>query len=234
MTARARWFGHLMSSMARQSNELAEADEHAASADELLPLARAAAAGDPNAAATLITQVGGSMLTVVRRVLGDGHTDIEDVAQEAAIAFLGTLSKFRGECRVIHFANRIALVTALEKRRRLRSRRRWWDLGGRNLESVPDEALPSPLATMVSTRRRALVRQLLGELPPVIAEALALHFLLGHTVEEIAAMASVSSNTIWSRLRLGKKALWKKLQRDGRMAELLEVSEAGHQNAVSK
>lgn len=221
--------------MAWQSKERAGATvEHAASNDELLPLVKAAADGDPTAAATLVAHVGGSMLTVVRRVLGFGHTDIEDVAQEATIAFLGSLSRFRGECRVSHFANRIALVTALEKRRSLRSRRRWWELGGRNLESFPDEGIASPLATMVSSRRRTLVRQLLGELPPVIAEALALHFLLDHTVEEIAAMASVSPNTIWSRLRLGKKALRKKLQCDERMAEMLELSEAGQQNAVPK
>ena len=86
----------------------------------------------------------------------------------------------------------------------------------------------------MSSRRRRLVQQLLGELPPVIAEALALHFLLDHTVEEIAAMASVSPNTIWSRLRLGKTALRKKLQRDRRLAEMLELSEAAHQNVVSK
>jgi RNA polymerase sigma factor (sigma-70 family) len=221
--------------MAWRSQELAgPAVEHAATNDELLPLARAAANGDPTAAANLVAQVGGSMLTVVRRVLGEGHTDIEDVAQEATIAFLGTLAGFREECRVVHFANRIALVTALEKRRSLRSRRRWWDWSGRNLENVPDEGLSSPLATMVSSRRRMLVRQLLGELPPMIAEALALHFLLDHTVEEIAAMASVSPNTVWSRLRLGKKALRKKLQRDQRLAEMLGLSEAGHQNGVSK
>src|SRR3954469_10384350 len=127
-----------MSSMARRSKEQIEpaveeatSQTEATSKDELLPLARAAASGNPTAAARLVEQVGGSMLTVVRRVLGDGHIDTEDVAQEATIAFLGRLSTFREECRVIHFANRIALVTALEKRRQLRSRRRWWDRGGR-------------------------------------------------------------------------------------------------------
>jgi RNA polymerase sigma factor (sigma-70 family) len=220
--------------MARRSKQLAGAVDDAVGTDELLQLARAAAAGDPTAAASLVAQVGRPMLTVVRRVLGDGHTDIEDVAQEATIAFLGTLSKFREECRVVHFANRIALVTALEKRRLLRSRRRWWERGGRNLEDVPDDGLSSPLATMVSSRRRELVRQLLGELPPVIAEALALHFLLDHTVEEIAAMSSVSPNTIWSRLRLGKQALRKKLQGDQQLAEMLGVSDAAHHKAASK
>ena len=211
-----------------------EPSRKAVTNDELLPLARAAAVGDATAAATLVARVGGSMLTVVRRVLGDGHPDVEDVAQEATIAFLGTLPRFREECRVVHFANRIALVTALETRRRLRSRRRWFEPGGRDLENVPDDGLSSPLASTVSSRRRALVRQLLGELPAVIAEALALHFLLDHTVEEIGVMVSASPNTIWSRLRLGKQALRKKLQRDRQLADMLGVSEAGHGKGASK
>jgi hypothetical protein len=85
--------------MTQQSKELAGAAiVQAASNDELLPLARAAADGDSTAAATLIELVGGSMLTVVRRVLGDGHTDIEDVAQEAAITFraLGPIGRDGG------------------------------------------------------------------------------------------------------------------------------------------
>jgi DNA-directed RNA polymerase specialized sigma24 family protein len=68
-----------------------------------------------------------------------------------------------------------------------------------------------------------VVRQLLDELPDVIAEALALHFILGYTVDEIAAAASVSPNTVWSRLRLGKQTLRRKLEGDARIAELLEV-----------
>jgi RNA polymerase sigma-70 factor (ECF subfamily) len=87
---------------------------------------------------------------------------------------------------------------------------------------------------MVSSRRLALVRQLLGELPPVIAEALALHYLLDHTVHEIAVMVSVSPNTVWSRLRLGKKALRKKLERDKELAGMLAVSEAGYQQSGRK
>ena len=48
---------------------------------------------------------------------------------------------------------------------------------------------------------------MLDSLPDVIAQALALHFILGHTVDEIAEATSSPSNTIWSRLRLGKQAL---------------------------
>jgi RNA polymerase sigma factor (sigma-70 family) len=201
--------------------------------DELAGLVRAAAAGDPDAAGTLVMHLGGSMLTIVRRVLGQRNPDVDDVAQDAVIALLGALPKFRNECGVTHFAHRIALLTALAALRRARLRLRWTDTIDQEIEErggereldllVDDDDVASPLATTVSARRRALVRQLLDELPDVIAEALALHFILGYTVDEIAEAAEISPNTVWSRLRLGKQALRRKLEGDSRLAELLEM-----------
>ncbi len=191
--------------------------------DELLPLATAAAAGDPDAAATLILHVGAPMLRVVRKVLGRDHSDVDDVAQDAVIAFLRALATFRGECTVVHFASRVSLLTALAARRRMRARNRWAEPDGQPIEDMADEELRSPLATTLAARRRDLVHHMLDELPDVIAESLALHFVLGYTVEEIASAITVSPNTVWSRLRLGKRALRRKLQGDAQLAEMLEV-----------
>lgn len=194
--------------------------------DELAELARAAAGGDPDASSTLVMHLGGSMFTIVRRVLGRRNPDVDDVAQDAVIALLGALPKFRNECDVAHFAHRIALLTSLAALRRARVRSRWTDGGDEtpeDLEAQDVENVSSPLATTVTTRRRVLVRQLLDELPDVIAEALALHFILGYTVDEIADAAAISPNTVWSRLRLGKQALRRKLEGDARLAELLEM-----------
>ena len=200
-----------------------EVAELPAPPDELAGLARAAAAGDPDAASTLVMHLGGSMFAIVRRVLGRRHADVDDVAQDAVIALLGALPKFRNECGVAHFAHRIALLTALAALRRARVRQRFTDGSGDGELDAEADDVASPWATTVSTRRRVLVRQLLDELPDVIAEALALHFILGYTVDEIAEAAAISPNTVWSRLRLGKQALRRKLEGDARLAELLEV-----------
>ena len=192
--------------------------------DELLRLAQAAGEGNPDAAATLIVHLGSNMLSAVRKVMGPQHPDVDDVAQDAVIALLGALETFRGECSVAHFAQRIALLTALTARRRLRLQQRWWDTEGQPVEDLPDDGVFSPLAGTVARRRRELVRQVLDELPDVLSEALALHFALGYTVEEIAAATSVPANTIWSRLRLGKRALRNKLGRDAQLAEMIGVS----------
>jgi len=192
-------------------------------ADDLLPLARTAAAGDPDAAATLVAHVGRSMLAVVRRVLGRAHPDVDDVTQDAIIALLDSLGGFRGDCTVFHFAQRIAILTALTAQRRLRLRERLTPPAGDPAERSLDEASPSPAESAAAGRRCAVWRDLLAELPEVIAQALALHYVLGYTVDEIAAAAGVSPNTVWSRLRLGKQALRRKLDGDARLAEQLEV-----------
>jgi RNA polymerase sigma-70 factor (ECF subfamily) len=189
--------------------------------DDLLPLAGAAARGDGDAAATLAAHVGGPMLRVIRKVLGRRHPDVDDVAQDAMIAFLGALGGFRGECAVSGFAQRIALLTALGARRRARARAETPEADGAGAAALSDEGARSPLAGAVASRRRALVRRLLDDLPDVIAEALALHFVLGYTVDEIAAAIAVSPNTVWSRLRLGKQALRRKLGADERLREML-------------
>ena len=124
---------------------------------------------------------------------------------------------------MVHFASRVSLLTALAARRRLRARTRWSEPDGQPIEDMADEDLRSPLATTLAARRRELVHQLLDDLPDVIAESLALHFVLGYTVDEIAGTISVSPNTVWSRLRLGKRALRRKLQADAQLAEMLEV-----------
>jgi RNA polymerase sigma-70 factor (ECF subfamily) len=64
-----------------------------------------------------------------------------------------------------------------------------------------------------------VILQLLDELSEPLAQALALHYLLGYTVEEIAASLSLSPHTVWSRLRLGKNALRRKLERRSRLLE---------------
>lgn len=191
----------------------------ASRADELAAIARAASAGDAAAVEMLMREVGGSMRRAVRKVLGHGHPDVEDVIQDALLALLAGLRDFRGDCSVHYFANRIALLTAISARRRLTTRGRF-DAGALSLEQAIDERAPSPFAAILSERRRELLLGLLAKLPRRTVEALMLHFVLGYTVEEIAEAGGVSEHTVWSRLRLGKRALRRGLTNDRRLKEL--------------
>lgn len=207
-----------------RSDANASPSSEPAPSDELLAIARAAAQGDSEAAATLLLQLGGGMLRVVRRVYGANHPDLDDITQEATIAVLAALPYFRGESSVTHFAYRVTLLTALGALRKTRAQMRKAQEEATPLVDVPDP-LESPYSNAVSHRRRELVRELLNELSEPVAQALGLHFMLGQPVEEIAEALGVSPHTVWSRLRLGKQALRRKLQRNADLRELLEGQE---------
>src|SRR5258705_2463376 len=86
--------------------------------DELADLVAAIPGGDQAALRTFLSAIVPHLIRVVRRVLGPGHPDIEDVAQEAAYGVVDALPRFRGEGTALHFACRIAVLTAMNARRR--------------------------------------------------------------------------------------------------------------------
>ena len=184
--------------------------------DPLRALAAAAAAGDATAQQTFLIETGSSLLRTVRAVLGPAHPEVEDVLQETMTAVHLALPGFRGECSTLHFACRIAVQSAMNARRRARTR-------ARHLSHEFDEELAelardgeSPADLLAAARRRSVLRELLGELPEAQAEVLALHTILGHTVEETAQITGAPLNTVRSRLRAALSALRRAAHSDGK------------------
>ena len=163
------------------------------------------------------------MLRAIRKVLVRDTPDVEDVAQEAMEALIAALPSFRGECTVLHFAWRVAVLTALANRRRLDLRAQWSaDFSG---SAVTDAAAtePSPAESVVLRGRREALGLLLDELPANQAEALVLHAALGFTIDEIAAAVGRPAETIRSRLRLAKQVLRERIETSPELSEILEV-----------
>jgi RNA polymerase sigma factor (sigma-70 family) len=191
---------------------------------ELHQLARRAAAGQKEATRALLIAIGPSMLRAVRRVLARASHEVEDVVQEAMEAFVAALPSFRGECTVLHFAWRVAVLTALANRRRLDLRAQWSAGVGDPAALEAADGDPSPAeATLLRERRQAL-GLLLDELPAAQAEVLILHAALGFTIEEIAVTVGRPIETVRSRLRLAKQALRDRIAASPHLNEILEVS----------
>jgi RNA polymerase sigma factor (sigma-70 family) len=187
-----------------------------------LSLARLAGTGDRNAMRDLVKAVGSAMLRAVRKVMGHRTADVEDVLQEAVEGLLLALKSFKGQCTVLHFACRVAVLSALGLRRRANFRAEF-------VVDVPDAGettagmAPSPMDCVTASRRRQLVGQLLDELPPAQAEVLVLHCALGFTVEEVAASVGRPVETVRSRVRLAKQALRERISASSDLSEILEV-----------
>jgi RNA polymerase sigma-70 factor (ECF subfamily) len=162
-----------------------------------------------------VTALGPSLLRVVRRVLGSGNADEDDVTQDAMFAVLRALPEFRAECSVLHFACRIAVLTAMNARRRHVVRRRFTEPAGPDEASTAVSLLPSPAARVEQNELRDQLRELLAELPLPQAEALAMHCVLGYSIAETAAVCGAPLNTVRSRLLAAKTALRKRVLEAG-------------------
>ena len=204
----------------RDSSRAAPAEQSTGRHDALRALVVKAAAGERAAQRTLLCAVGPHVLRAVRMVLGVHHPDIDDVFQEASLALLSALPRFRGESSTVHFACRIAVLTAMNARRR--------DRNVKYADRDPGDApgtTQSPAETTEQAERREALRELLDKLPPVRAEVLVLHVMLGYTVEEVSLALQVPINTVRSRLRRGLRNLRDHVRADHR---LLEVIRGGH------
>lgn len=189
--------------------------------DDLAGLARAAGSGDPQAIQTFLITVGPHLLRVTRRLLGSHHRDVEDVAQECAYAVIDALPSFRGDCSAVGFACRIAVLTAMSTRRRLRAAKRGQEPEGDAALANVACLRQSPEQSSASRASAELVRELLNTLPLEQAEALALHCVLGYTLAEMAETSGISPETWKSRLRLAKAAFKRRALADPRALELI-------------
>ncbi|HMA96468.1 MAG TPA: sigma-70 family RNA polymerase sigma factor [Polyangiaceae bacterium] len=200
----------------------AEATLSAKAEDDYLALVEAARSGDVVALRTLLSSLAPHILRVVRRVVGAGHPDVEDIAQECAVELVHALRVFRGESSVQHFASRVALRASMNARRRHRAAKR------AQPEATCIEAddapgyTPTPDALADSRACVELARELCDELPEPQAEVLALHCVLGHTMAEVAVICDAPLETVRSRLRAAKASLVLRALEDPRLREYVE------------
>jgi RNA polymerase sigma-70 factor (ECF subfamily) len=188
-----------------------------ASREAVLHLARRAAGGDVRSTRRLLELVAPSVLRVVQRMMGSRHPEVDDAAQLALLGFVQALPAFRGECDPSHFAIRIAIRTAGATRRRFRSRQ------DRRDDSVDIEDIEAPLEGPRALLRRRAVLRLFDRLPEEQAETMALRFVLGWKLHEIAQATGAPFNTVRSRLRLAKEALKKRIEEDPALAEAVDL-----------
>jgi RNA polymerase sigma factor (sigma-70 family) len=200
-----------------------KAEGHPDRVDPLRGLANLAATGDLRAQRTLLVELGPSLLRTARAILGAANSEVEDALQESMAALVSALPGFRGECSVRHFASRVTVQTALRVRRRARLRARY--VGVAVAEELADVASLelSPAEHSDAARRRAALRELLLELPEIHSEVLALHIVLGFTIEETAGTLSVPINTVRSRLRRALASLRQSVEGDPSALKVLRA-----------
>ena len=186
----------------KRSDAPGQAEAH----DELAELAQAVARGDARALRSFLTRIVPHLLRVARRVLGPAHPFVEDVAHDAAYAVVDQLPTFRGEGTILNFSRRVAVLTAMNMRRRDAAQKRARSQDPRDPDTIQAENA-DPERSAASFALVPIMRELLDELPEALGEAFALNVILGYTVQEIAELSHAPVETVRSRLRLAKQRL---------------------------
>jgi RNA polymerase sigma-70 factor, ECF subfamily len=190
------------------------------SPDPLAELLAPLLAKDPQAVTQFVRKAAPSALRVVRQIMGSSYPDVADIVQESLLATLKALPNFQRQCSLLHFVCRVAALTAMNARRRVQLCHQITP-PSEQIDEYADDG-PSPLASTLAERRRAVFRRLLDELPAAQAEVLALHCVLGFSILETAQATGAPVNTVRGRLLTAKATLRAKVADDHELYDLLQ------------
>jgi RNA polymerase sigma-70 factor (ECF subfamily) len=155
--------------------------------------------GDRAAVQALLVEILPQVRNLVRYLVR-GDTDVDDIAQDALVAVFRGLPNYRGDGAFQSWVNRIVARTTFAS---LRKRQK-------NPATPRHNEVPELVAATPGNEdymRRRQVARLLDTLPEAQRHVLVLHYVLGMTVPEVGAELDLPTETVRSRLRLGKARL---------------------------
>lgn len=154
----------------------------------------------------------------VRRLLGRDDNEREDLTQTAIIELVRSIGKFRAESSLDTW---VSAVTAHVVYKHIRRRPLDPHL---SLDAVPEEVLKSTRPGGESTlAARELLTRILRHLEAIgqkIAWSFVLHDVLGHGLEEVAAIMGITEAAAQSRLVRGRRRLHQRIAEDTELAGL--------------
>jgi RNA polymerase sigma-70 factor (ECF subfamily) len=168
-------------------------------------------AGDQTAWEALISRYQTRVFNVTYHMTQD-HDRAADLAQEAFIQILKSLSGFRGEASLSTWIHGLTIRVCLHHMRRERRRQMesWEDaVAGR---AEPETSDGRPHETISREQLQGTVRNAISQLPLKFRSVMVLHGLAGMTYEETAAALGLPLNTVKTRVHRAKAKLKTRLQ----------------------
>ncbi len=182
----------------------AEQPPYADQADEWL-VERCRETVDEAAFAELVRRWRGPVFRLAVSILGQEFVpEAEDVAQDVMVRMHRALGSFRGDAKFGTWIYRIAFNHALNIKARVRYRAP--HVSDESLATAPS-ADRSPEDQLQDDRRKRAVQECISELPEVYQSALRLHYWLGASMSDIAAMLDAPENTVKSYLHRARQLL---------------------------
>lgn len=186
---------------------------------ELLTAVRA---GDVGSATAFHDRVRPQVDRTVRRLLGPGDPDREDIAQLAIIELVSTIDRYRGDCSLDSWTSTLAARVVYKAIRRRRTERRLF-------AGVPPENVDAGVARLRSspdTWMHDLLPRVLGHLRAIDegrAWAFLLHDVWGYDLREMAGIMDVSVAAAQSRLVRGRREIHARIAQDPELADTMST-----------
>ncbi|MEX0613069.1 MAG: sigma-70 family RNA polymerase sigma factor [Pirellulales bacterium] len=163
--------------------------------------------------AVALAQHGRWLRTVVLARVAD-PTAADDVMQDVAIAAVDKGQQLRDPAKVAPWLYRLAVMAALQYRRRQARRRKLVD---RYADEAPptdhDVREPDPLDWLLADERKAMVRQALEHLSRRDAEILLLKYTEDWSYRELADHLGLTTSAVEARLHRARKKMRRALAR---------------------
>lgn len=155
---------------------------------------------------SIVDQYGKSVYNHALRMLGS-REEAEEVTQDVFVNVWRSLSNFRGDAKFSTWIWRITINVCLSKRSRRTGDRISLDDAVKNKTLNVEERGNNPLQLFIEKERRALLEELIAQLPAQEATAITLFYLEGLDYKEIAEIMQVPMGTIATKLYRGRERL---------------------------
>ena len=156
----------------------------------------------------------------MRRLLGAGDPDHEDLVQMTMIEIVSSIDRFRGDCSLDGWTSTVAAHIVYKHIRRRRTERRLFGYA-----AADDVTAVAP----VSMGRTALARNLLARVVDTIRQVdeskawtYVLHDVCGYDLKEISQITGVSVAAAQTRLVRGRREVHERIAADPELATRLE------------
>lgn len=181
-------------------------------------------AGEARAAVALYERARPVVLRTVRRLLGRGDRDEQDLFQQVMVEIVSTVDRYRGECPFDGWISTVAAHVVYKGLRRRALERRFWRDAPDDLDPVSAEE-PAHNAALRSLLSR--VRGHLDDMDSGRVWAFLLHDVHGYELREVADIMGISPAAAQSRLVRGRKDLHGRIADDPELADALVRREGG-------
>lgn len=156
----------------------------------------------------------------VRRLLGAGDCDFEDIVQIAMMELIRSLKHFRGECTVETWTATVSANVVYKQLRHRSVEQRIF-----SHEIAPEDV---PISSRQKPEQREMVERVMDHLRlirPERAWAYLLHDVHGYSLDEIARLSNATVAAVQSRLFRGRRELHERIAKDPDLAGGLDCLE---------